>query len=127
MEAIVNAVSDLFAAILGRFGHIGRARGRTNIREDLALLVLLQQASSFGPESGVSKNLERHIETEVARYSGAEPQKKRPWGSIVLAAFIGAPLAVFGFSLDSWWAALPWAGAGLMLVVIVQMLTNDQE
>jgi hypothetical protein len=127
MEALVSAVSDLFAAILGRLGHVGRARGRANIREDLVLLAELQKISTFGPESEASKNLENHIKTEVARYSGADPPKKRPWGSIALAVFIGAPLAAFGFSLGLWWALLPWAGAALMLVVIIQMLANEQQ
>jgi hypothetical protein len=127
LEALVNAVSDLFAAILGRIGHVGRARGRTNIREDLALLVDLQNVSTFGAESQASKHLANHIENEVARYSGNAPQNKRPWGSIALAIFIGAPLAAFGFTLGIWWALLPWAGAALMLVVIIQMLTAEEE
>jgi hypothetical protein len=132
MEALVNAVSDLLAAILGRFGHVGRARGRANIREDLDLLGQLRDSPEFGPESLASGYLEDHITTEVARYSGAvqEQKRKRPWPAIVLGLLITAVLVYLFFKLNqggfSWFSLLPGLGATLMLLTVAQLFTEDK-
>lgn len=131
MEAIVNAISELFAAILGRFGHVGRARGRANIRQDLQLLEQIRGAPEFGSESEASGFLVSHITSEVARYSGHEPPRERPWGSIALSLFIGIPLAFLAYSLSSdgfdWFSLLPGVGALLMLLAAIQLFTDDKE
>jgi hypothetical protein len=132
MEALVNAVSDLLAAILGRFGHVGRARGRVNIREDLDLLGQFRDSPEFGPESLASNYLTDHITTEVARYSGAvqEPKRKRPWPAIVLALLIATPLVYVTIKLNqdgfSWLSLLPGLGATLMLLTMAQLFTEDK-
>jgi hypothetical protein len=132
MAALVNAVSDLLAAIFDRFGHVGRARGRANIREDLGLLGQLRGSPEFGPESPASGYLTDHITTEVARYSGAvqEPKRKRPWPAIVLALLIAAPLIYVTFKLNqdgfSWLSLLPGLGATLMLLAMAQLFTEDK-
>lgn len=131
MEAIVNAISELFAAILGRFGHVGRARGRANIRQDLDLLGQIRESPEFGAESAASDFLVSYITLEVARYSGHEPPHKRPWGSIALSLFIGFPLAFLAYSLSSdgfdWFSLLPGAGALLMFVAAIQLFADDKE
>ena len=131
VEAIVNAISELLAAILGRFGHVGRARGRANIRQDLDLLNQVRGAPEFGAESEASGYLVAHITSEVARYSGHEPPRKRPWAAIALSLFIGIPLAFLTYSLNSdgfdWFSLIPGAGALLMLLVAIQLFTEDKE
>jgi hypothetical protein len=131
MEAIVNAISELLAAILGRFGHVGRARGRADIRQDLDLLGQLRESPEFGSESQASGYLVSHITSEVARYSGHEPARKKPWGSIALALFIGLPLAYLAYSLSSdgfdWFSLLPGIVAFLMLVAAIQLFTDDKD
>lgn len=131
MEAIVNAISELFAAILGRFGHVGRARGRADIRRDLDLLEQLRESPEFGSDSQASGFLVSHITSEVARYSGHEPGRKRPWGSIALSLFIGLPLAHLAYSLSSdgfdWFSLLPGAAALLMFVAAIQLFTDDKD
>lgn len=127
----MNAVSDLFAAILGRFGYVGRARGRANIKEDLDLLGELRESPEFGSDSPALLFLSAHITSEVARYSGAEPAPKKPWGAIFLAFCIGASLALFTFTLNSdgfdWFSVIPGAGALLMIVAMVQLFTGDED
>jgi hypothetical protein len=131
LEAIVNSISELFAAVLGRFGHVGRARGRTNIRQDLDLLEQLREAPEFGADSRASSFLVSHITSEVAEYSGHVPPRKRPWGAITLSLLIGLPLAIFAYNLSSdgfdWFSLLLGAGALLMLAVAIQLLTEDKE
>jgi hypothetical protein len=131
VEAIVNSISELFAAILGRFGHVGRTRSRANIRQDLDLLGQLRESPEFGAESQASSFLASHITSEVARYSGWEPTRKRPWGSIALSLFIGIPLAFLAYSLSSdgfdWFSLLPGVGALLMFLAAIQLFTDDKE
>jgi hypothetical protein len=131
MDALVNAVSELFAAVLGRLGHVGRARGRANIRQDLDLLGQLRESPEFGSASPASRFLANHITAEVARYSGVVPRQKKPWGSIWLALFMGIPLAYLAFSLNEdgfdWFSLLPAIGAFVLFLAAIQLFTGDKE
>lgn len=127
----MNAVSDLLAAVLGRFGHVGRARGRANIRQDLDLLKQLREAPEFGSDSEASSSLTGYITAEVAHYSGAEQGKQKPWASVALAAVIGVPLGYLAYRLSEdgfdWFSVPAGIGAALMLLATIGMLTGDDD
>ena len=131
MKDIVQAISDLFAAILGRLGHVGRVRGRANIREDLDLLRQLRDSPEFGSDSAASGFLVDHITTEVARYSGVESAPKKPLGSVVFGLLITAALAFLAYSLSAdgfdWFSLPAGAGAALFFVVTVEMFSKDDS
>lgn len=131
VKDLVQAVSDLFAAVLGRLGHVGRARGRSNIREDLDLLGQLRDSPEFGSDSAASGFLVDHITTEVARYSGVESAPRKPWGSVVFGLIITAVLAFLAYRLSEdgfdWFSLPAGAGAALFLVVTVEMLAKDES
>ncbi|HEU5252755.1 MAG TPA: hypothetical protein VFU16_05460 [Solirubrobacterales bacterium] len=131
MKDVIQAISDLFAAILGRLGHVGRARGRANIREDVELLGQLRDSPELGSDSTASAFLVDHITTEVARYSGVEPAPKKPWGSVVFGLLITAGLAFLAYRLSSdgfdWFSLPAGAGAALFFVVTVEMFSKDDS
>lgn len=131
MKDVVQAISDLFAAILGRLGHVGRVRGRANIREDLDLLGQLRDSPEFGSDSAASGFLVDHITTEVARYSGVESAPKKPLGSVLLGLLITASLAFLAYSLSAdgfdWFSLLAGVGAALFFVVTVEMFSKDDS
>lgn len=122
MEALVNAVSEFLAAIFARFGYVGRARRRANIRDELALLETLRGSASFGNESLAARHLTDHIDREVARYSGIEIEGKRKiaWGTVATAAIFGFPAAFWTYMLNQdgfdWLSLLPGAVAVFMLI-----------
>jgi hypothetical protein len=120
VEALVNAVSEFLAAIFARFGHVGRARRRAHIREDLTLLEEIRRSDAFGSQSQTATYLHDHINREVADYSGIEPKRKIPWGTVIPSIPIGLALAYWtykivddGFSLL---ALLPGTAAAFFLI-----------
>lgn len=122
MEALVNAVSEFLAALFARFGYVGRARHRANIRDDLALLDLLRNSPSFGDDSDAARHLMGHIGIEVARYAGIEIEHRRKiqWGSVLTAAIIGLPAGYLTYKLNqggfSWVSLLPGLISAFMLI-----------
>jgi hypothetical protein len=133
MEALVNAASEFLAAIFARFGFVGRPRRRAAIRDELDLLAQIRESPDFGTSSKAHKFFSDHITSEIARYSGVELKRKRkiPWSSVVLALFIGLPLAYWTFKLNqdhfSWFSLLPGLLAALMLLAVLGMLFGDSS
>lgn len=132
MDALVSAISDFIAAILARFGYVGRARRRANIKEDLELLDALRKSEDFGPGSSAHTHLAHHIAADVARFSGVELKRNKiiPWGSIFVALAVGLPFGYLTVSIVedgfAWYAVPPAVVAGLMLVAAIGMLIEGQ-
>lgn len=132
MEAIVNTISDLLAAILARFGYIGRARRRDSITQDIALLERLRQSPDFGPESNAHGYLSTHITSEVAEFAGANPKSKKKisWAAVILSLLIGGPFAYLTYTIVDdgfeWYALPPGIIAGLMLIAALGLITQGE-
>ena len=120
MEALVNAITELLAAIFGRLGYVGRPRRRENIRDEIKLLDEIRSSSNFGAESESAQYLTDHITQEVARYSGVLRKRKIPWGTVVFCAVIGLPLAYWTFTMVRngfvWYAIFPGFIGGFFVV-----------
>jgi HAMP domain-containing protein len=130
MEALVNAVSEFLAALFARFGYVGRARRRGNIRDELELLMLLRDSPAYGTESSAARTLSEYITGEVERYAGVEPKTKIAWGSVTTAAIIGIPLGYLTYKLNqdgfSWISLLPGSISGFMLIGALGLLFNRE-
>jgi hypothetical protein len=132
METLVRTISDLLAAIFARFGYVGRARRRSNIKEDIGLLEQLRASPDFGPDSTAHRYLCEHIVSEVAHFSGVELRRKKiiPWASVVLAFLIGLPLAYWTYAIVKdgfdWYALLPGIVAGLMLIAATGLIVQGE-
>jgi len=132
MDTLVNALSDFIAAVLARFGYVGRARRRAGIKDDLAHLHEFRESPAFGNDSQAHRYLSTHITSEVAKFSGIHQKrkKKRPWSSVVLALLIGVPLAYLTYSLVRdgfvWYALFPGIVGGLMLFAAIGMTIEGE-
>lgn len=137
METLVRAISDLLAAILARFGYVGRARRRNNIQEDLGLLERLRDLPESNLSDTAHRYLSQHIELEVAHFAGVELKGKKviPWGAVVIALGIGLPFGYLTYTIVkdgfAWYAIPPGIVAGLMLIaaigLVVQGDPDDQD
>jgi len=74
-----------------------------------------------------------HITLEVAKYAGVElPRRRVPWGSVVFAALIGAPLGYLTYTLNQdgfrWYSLFPGVVSALMAIAILGMIfASDEE
>lgn len=131
MEALVNAITELLAAIFGRFGYVGRPRRRANIRDEIKLLDEIKSSSNFGPESESAQQLADHIAQEVARYSGVLRKRKIPWGTVVFCAVIGLPLGYWTYALVRngfvWYAIFPGFFGGFFLIAGLGVLATGDD
>lgn len=132
MEPLLKALSEFVAAILGLVGFVGRSRRRESIHEDLRLLEQLRESPDFGEGSSAHRHLLEHVGSEVAVFVGAtRRRKKRNWGSIVLALFLGVPLAYWTYTIVNggfrWYALFPGVVGGLFLLVAVSMAIQGEE
>lgn len=133
VEKLLQAATDFLAAVLGTVGLMGRPRRRAGIVADLDLLDRIRDSDAFGASSRAHVFLVSHIELEVAKLAKAEltRKKKIPWGSIMFALIIGAPLAYLTYKLDQadfrWYSVFPGAIAGLMFVAVLGMVFDRED
>lgn len=133
METLVRAASDFLAAILAKVGFVGRPRRRAAIRQDWELLRDLEATDSFAQGTWAHQVLIGHITLEVAKYAGVElPRRRVPWGSVVFAALIGAPLGYLTYTLNQdgfrWYSLFPGVVSALMAIAILGMIfASDEE
>jgi hypothetical protein len=131
MDKLVAAASDFFAAILARFGFIGRPRRRAGIVEDLDLLERLRDTPEYGPESAAHTFLANHITVEVAKLAGIKTRRPIQWGSVFLAFAIGAPFIYWAYWLNrdgfSWLGLVPSIVGGMMVIAIFGLIFANDE
>jgi len=120
MEALVSSISEFLAAIIARFGYVGRPRRRTNIRDELKLLDEIRSSQAFGVESESAHHLSSHISNEIARYSGVVRKRKVPWGTVIISAIIGLPALYLTFTLVQdgfvWYSIFPGLVAAFFVI-----------
>ena len=61
MEALVKAVAEFVAAILGAIGFVGRPRRRASIRHDLELLRDLEASPEFDHQTAAHRALVEQV------------------------------------------------------------------
>lgn len=119
MDALVNAISELLAAIFGRLGYVGRPRRRANIRDEIKLLDEIRSSSIFGSDSESARQLTDHIAQEVARYSGVIRKRRIPVGSVIICAVLGLPAAYVTYRMVRdgfvWYSIFPGIIAGFFI------------
>ena len=130
MEALVSAISDFIAAMLGVLGFVGRPRQRSGIREDLKLLEELRAHPDFGPESRAHGHLANHVSDQVDRFSGVRGERFA-WRTFILALLIGIPCGYWTYTIvkDGFelWSLLPGALAFFMLAGALGMVFGDSD
>ncbi|HEX3360993.1 MAG TPA: hypothetical protein VHS74_08390 [Solirubrobacterales bacterium] len=131
MEALVNAITELLAAIFGRLGYVGRPRRRENIRDEMKLLDEIRSSSNFGAESASAQHLADHIAEEVARYSGVLRKRKIPWGTVVFCAVLGLPFSYWTYTMVRdgfvWYAIFPGVVGGFFTLAGLALLATGDD
>ena len=131
MGELFKAVADVFAAILGTLGFIGKPRLRHSIREDMQILNDLGAHDSFGVDSTPYVALHERIGLNVERLADVEPRKKRPLGAIVIASLICLALAYWTYKLNddgfAWVSLLPGFFAFLFFVSTIGMIFPSES
>jgi len=110
-----------------------RRRLRYEIRENLALVKLIEDDELLRDHTPAAAWLQGKITVDVARLSGRSlgtPKKPIPWASLVVAAICGASLAAWTLYIDRngfvWYSVFPGLVAFLMMMSILGMTTNRQ-
>lgn len=132
MEALINSISEMLAALFARFGYVGRPRRRANLRDEIKLLEELRGSPAFGAETDSARYLTNHIANEVARYAGVLKKRKIPWGTVVLCAVIGLPFSYWTYTMVRddfvWYSVLPGLVAGFFVIGgLGVLLTGDDS
>jgi hypothetical protein len=102
----------MLAAILSTVGYVGKPRRRADIRDNLKLVTELAEHPDYGRGTWPHQALMNRTALDVARLAGVQLEhRKIPWGSVVLAFVIGAPLGYWTFTLNQdgfrWYSLFP--------------------
>lgn len=120
MEALVNSISEVLAALFARFGYVGRPRRRANLRDEIKLLEELRESPAFGADTDSARYLTNHIANEVARYAGVLKKRKVPWGTVFLSAIIGLPFTYWTYTMVRdgfvWYSVFPGLVAAFFVI-----------
>jgi hypothetical protein len=120
VEALINSISEVLAALVARFGYVGRPRRRANLRDEIKLLEELRASPAFGPDTDSARFLTNHIANEVARYAGVLKKRKIPWGTVALSAVIGLPFSYWTYTMVQdgfvWYSVFPGLVAAFFVV-----------
>jgi hypothetical protein len=132
MDIFIKAIADLFAAVLGRVGYVGKPRRRADIRDNMKLVTELAGHPDIGRGSWPHQALMNRIALDVGRLAGVSfKTRKTPWSSVIVALLIGAPLGYWTYALDrdafQWYSVFPGLVAVLMALTVLGMILSPPE
>jgi hypothetical protein len=132
MDTFIKTIADLFAAVLGRVGYVGKPRRRADIRDNMKLVTELAEHPDIGRGSWPHQALMNRIALDVGRLAGVSfKTRKIPWGSVVLALLIGVPCGYWAYVIDRdawhWYSVFPGLVAVLMALTTLGMIISPPE
>jgi hypothetical protein len=132
MEGLIKAVADVFAAIFGALGFVGKPRLRHAIHDDIQLLDQLGTHPSFGSTSWPYVALMNRTALNVGKLAGVDASgKKIQWGSVLWGSVMGLPLAFWTYSLNKhgfhWYSIFPGFFAFFFLVGTIGMIASPES